>query len=59
MATSQALKVAHRFEHGVETMGGQVKDVGDQVNCLDINVNDVDNKVNVVVEGTFSTLAQT
>jgi hypothetical protein len=58
MATAQVLKVAHRVEHGVETMGGQVKDVGDQVKCVDIKVNDVDDKVNVVVEGTFSSLAQ-
>jgi hypothetical protein len=31
MATVQVLKVAHRVEHGVETVGGQVKGVGDQV----------------------------
>ena len=39
MATVQVLKVAHRVEHGVETVGGQVKDV--------------DKKVNVVIEGTY------
>ena len=31
MATAQVLKVAHRVEHGVECIGGQVKGVGDQV----------------------------
>jgi hypothetical protein len=65
MATAQALKVAHRVEHGVETVGGQVMGVGSQVTGVsnqvanvDNKVKDVDNKVNVAVEGAFNVLAQ-
>jgi ribosomal protein S8 len=68
MAIAQVLKVAHRVEHGVETVGDQVKDVGgqvmgqvtgvgDQVRGVDNKVTDVDEKVNVAIEGKFSTLA--
>jgi hypothetical protein len=56
MATAQVLKVAHRVEQGVETVGEQVKDVGGQVMCQVTGVGDqvrgVDDKVNVAVEGT-------
>ena len=65
MATAQVLKVAHRVEHGVETMGGQVMGVGSQVTGLsnqvasiDKKVKDVDDKVNVAVKGAFNILAQ-
>jgi hypothetical protein len=68
MAIAQVLKVVHRVDHGVETVGDQVKDVGgqvmgqvtgvgDQVRGVDNKVTDVDEKVNVAIEGTFSTLA--
>ena len=61
MATAQVLKVAHRVEHGVETMGGQVMGVGSQVTgvssqvaSVDKKVKDVDDKVNVAVKGAFN-----
>ena len=43
MATAQVLKVTHRVEAGVKG--------------VDDKVTDVDSKVNLVIEGTFSTLA--
>jgi len=43
MATAQVLKVAHRVEDKVKTVGEQVKGV--------------DTKVDVAIEGTLSTLA--
>jgi hypothetical protein len=43
MATAQVLKVAHRVEDGVKTVGEQVKGV--------------DDKVDVAIEGTLGTLA--
>ena len=48
MATAQVLKVAHRVEHGVET-------VGDQVIGVNNKVRNVDDKVNLAIEGTFGT----
>ena len=45
MATTQVLKVAHRIEHGVDT-------VSDQVRVVDNKVKDVDAKVNMAMEGT-------
>ena len=48
MATVQVLKVAHRVEHGVES-------VGDQVIGINNKVRDVDDKVNLAIEGSFST----
>ena len=44
MATAQVLKVVHRVEHGVDT-------VGDQVRGVDNKVKDVDDNVNVAIEG--------
>ena len=55
MATAQVLKVAHRVEHGVETVGDQVICVGNQVLGVNNKVKDVDDKVNLAIEGTFST----
>jgi hypothetical protein len=59
MATAQVLKVAHRVENEVGTVGDQVMGVGsqvmgvsNQVANVDNKVKDVDNKVNVAVEGT-------
>ena len=64
MATAQVLKVAHRVEDGVKTIGGdikgvdnKVKGVDDKVAGVDDKVVGVDNKVNVAIEGTLSTLA--
>ena len=45
MATVQALKVAHRVEHGVEMVGGQVKDVRDQVTSVGGQVMGLGNQV--------------
>jgi hypothetical protein len=50
MATAQVLKVAHRVEDGVNTVGRQVKGV-------DVRVKEVDDKVAVAIEGTLSTIA--
>jgi hypothetical protein len=50
MATAQVLKVAHRVEDGV-------KAVGEQVKGADIKVKEIDDKVDVAIEGTLSTLA--
>ena len=49
MATAQVLKVAHRVEGGVKTVAEQVEGVGGQVKG-------VDGKVDVAIQGTFSTL---
>jgi hypothetical protein len=64
MATAQLLKVAHRVEDGVKTIGGEIKGVDDKVKGVDDKVKGVDdkvilvdNKVNVAIEGTLSTLA--
>jgi hypothetical protein len=46
MATAQVLKVAHRVEHGVETVGEHVK-------AVDHKVKDVSDKVSLVIEGTL------
>ena len=45
MATAQVLKVAHRVEGGVNTVGEQVKGV-------DVGVKEVHDKVDVVIQGT-------
>ena len=45
MATVQVLKVAHRVEHGVETVGGQVKDVRDQVTGVGGQIMSLGNQV--------------
>ena len=45
-ATTQVLKVAHRIEHGVDT-------VSDQVRVVDNTVKVVDAKVEVAIEGTL------
>ncbi|KAH8986856.1 hypothetical protein EDB92DRAFT_1218628 [Lactarius akahatsu] len=50
MAVAQVLKVTHRVKDGVAT-------VGEQVQGVDNKVKDVDDKVNVAIEGTCSTLA--
>lgn len=50
MANVQVLKAAHHIKKGVET-------VGDQVAEVDHKVKDVSDKVNLVIEGTFSALA--
>ena len=55
MATAQVLKVAHRVEHDVETVGGQVIGVGNQVIGVGNQVKDVDDKVNLALEGTSCT----
>ena len=52
MATTQVLKVAHRIEHGVDT-------VSDQVRVVDNRVKDVDAKVEVAIEGTLGAQALT
>ena len=52
MATAQVLKVAHRVEDGVMTIGGEIKGVDDKVKGVDDKVQDVDNKVNMAIEGT-------
>jgi hypothetical protein len=48
MATAQVLRVTHRVEHGVGT-------VSDQVRGVDNKVKDIDDKINVAIEGTSST----
>ena len=60
MATAQVLKVAHRVEGGVETVGKQVKGVSEQVEGVDVKEVDgkVDmaiDKVDVAIQGTFNT----
>jgi hypothetical protein len=50
MATAQVLRVAHRVEHGVDS-------VSDQVRGVDNKVKGVDDKVNVAIEGMFSTFS--
>ena len=50
MATVQVLKVTHRVE-------GRVKTVGEGVKRVEDKVMDVDNRINLAIEGTFSTLA--
>ena len=50
MATAQVLKVARRVEDGVDTVGEQVKGV-------DVEVKAVNDKVDVVIEGTLTTLS--
>ena len=64
MATAQVLKVTHRVEDGVKTVGegvrgvdDKISGVDDKISSVDDKVKDVDNKVNLAIEGTFSTLA--
>ena len=45
MATAQMLKVAHRVEGGVKTVGEQVK-------CVDVGVQEVHEKLDVFIQGT-------
>ena len=54
MATAQVLKVAHRVEYGVETVGDRVIGVGNQVIGVNNKVKDVNDKVNLAIEGMFS-----
>ena len=63
MATVQVLKVAHRVEDGVKSIGDEIKGVDDNVKGVDDNVKGVDDKlilvddkVNVAIECALSTL---
>ena len=56
MATAQVLKVAHRVEGGVKTVAEQVEGVGGKVEGVGGQVKSVDGKVDVAIQGTFSTL---
>ena len=55
MATAQVLKVTHRVEDRVKTVGEGVRGVDDKISGVDDKVKDVDNKVNLSIEGTFRT----
>jgi hypothetical protein len=50
MATAQVLKVTHRVEDGVNT-------VGERVQGVDVRVKGVDDKIDVAIGGALSTLA--
>ena len=47
MATAQVLKVAHRVEDGV-------KSVGEKVQGVDVRVKEIHDKVDVTIEGTLN-----
>ena len=50
MATAEVLNVAHNVEHGVESIGGQVRGIGGQVKGVTSQVMSVGSQVTVITE---------